>query len=636
MVGGNGITTRNSNNGNDNGGDGRGGKNGKMPYLPNSLRRRGGDEATMARNRERFLQRKLDRAAAVRQAQDQDKEGGWLGYAMRRWGDETGLGATTTATAGAGAMRGRGGHLRELGDRFHTTHDGGHRMMMGMMGRGDGQPDFDDQFYVPRGSAGLHLPTPIIVVGMPKSGTTSIFSYFKCGGQLASHFACNNHYTVNETAPESMQKEIMRGMVQPEAWRNCRLPAPTVQNVQSNADAHIATTDDEDALEREKRHAARSIDSGRFPLCSVCIERNILRGKPPLEGCGAYDIWAEIDSAEHPLPSLLAREQEIAREKREADDEDDESGPIDEGEGGQDEHEAADSEEENAGGGDVRPLCSYPQITHLEEIHAAYPNATFILNLRPVDNWIKSISKWSGDKRRTKGGYVRQVLTQCNLPGFPSGMGKPDEEMEVFYNDHSRRIRDFVKDHPSHALVEVDIEAEDAGQTLQESFGVSHHCWKVRNASPEKRGAFAGGQRLRDAFLDIRGKEILGRRKGSNKSHRRKKAKVRNMHTVSEPSETAQIEQNAGSFHKKRQRQPSDEKKSREGNGDMIDTNNDGVDDREAVQMRHLTREERQRIMRERVKKRMGALDQFRDRRNYPICEDLEDIFPVHIELESR
>lgn len=30
-------------------------------------------------------------------------------------GDETGLGATTTTTAGAGAMRGRGGHLRELG-----------------------------------------------------------------------------------------------------------------------------------------------------------------------------------------------------------------------------------------------------------------------------------------------------------------------------------------------------------------------------------------------------------------------------------------------------------------------------------------------------------------------------------------
>ena len=650
VVGGN----RNGNNNNNNSGGGRRGdarasnsRNQKMPYLPNSLRQQeqiargrrgfGGDEATRARNRERFLQRKLDRAAA-RRAQENNEGtgggGGWLGYALRRWTDETGLGA---ADGGADAVRGRGGHLRELGDRFHDTHDalggGGHRtMMMGRMGRGDGDAgaDVDDRFYVPRGSAGLHLPTPVVVVGMPKSGTTSIFSYFKCGGQLASHFACNNHYTVNETAPESMQKELMRDMVQPESWRNCRLPAQTtVQNAQSNAD--IDTADDEHAMEREKRHAARSIDSGRFPLCSVCIERNILRGKPPLEGCGAYDIWAEIDSAEHPLPSLLAREQEIAREEREADEEGDESTVT--GEDGDGQDEAADVEvEENAGGADVRPLCSYPQITRLEEIHEAYPNATFILNLRPVDNWIKSISKWSGDKRRTKGGYLRQVLTQCDLPGFPSGMGETDEEMEDFYNGHSRRIRDFVKDYPSHALVEVDIEAEDAGQILQESFGVSHHCWKVRNASPEKRGAFAGGQRLRDVFLDLRGKEVLGKRKRSNKSHRRKRAKVRNMHTVSEPSETVPIhaERNAqGTSHTKRQRQLSDENKSREGNGDIIDTNGEDEGDREAVQMRHLTREERQRIMRERVKKRMGALDQFRDRRNYPICEDLEDIFPV-------
>ena len=45
----------------------------------------------------------------------------------------------------------------------------------------------------------------------------------------------------------------------------------------------------------------------------------------------------------------------------------------------------------------------------------------------------------------------------------------------------------------------------------------------------------------------------------------------------------------------------------------------------------HMTRDERQRVMRERMKKRMGVLDQFRDRRNYPVCEDLEDIFPVGI-----
>jgi len=495
-----------------------------------------------------------------------------------------------------------------------------------------------DRYHVPGGSRGLRLPAPVVVVGMPKSGTTSIFSYFKCGGQLASHFACNNHHTVNETAPEGLLEELGArddAAVPPEPWRNCRLPAQAgiaetaantnVLNVfaekqdndNDNAEKSI-DINDEDAAEKGRRHAARSIDSGRFPLCSVCIERNVLRRRPPFEGCGVYDVWAEIDSAEHPLPSLLAREQEVAREEREDADEagDELLGSTATDGNGEDygRQDEADAEEEEIDGADVRPLCSYPQITHLEEIHAAYPNATFILNLRPVDNWIKSISKWSGDKRRTKGGYLRQVLTQCDLPDFPSGVGKTDEEMEAFYSGHSRRIRDFVREHPSHALVEVDIEAEDAGQILQNSFGVSHHCWKVRNASPEKRGAFAGGQRLRDAFLDLKSAEVLGkrRRRDPSKSHRRKRlarrADVQNALAVSTLSEA---EKQGG----KQSLKASDETESRRG--------------REVVQMRHMTREERQRIMRDRVKKRMGALDQYRDRRNYPICEDVEDIFPI-------
>ena len=284
---------------------------------------------------------------------------------------------------------------------------------------------------------------------------------------------------------------------------------------------------------------------------------------------------------------------------------------------------AKEDEEEEIGGVDVRPLCSFPQITHLEEIHAAYPNATFILNLRPVDNWIKSISKWSGDKRRTKGGYLRQALTQCDLPGFPSGVGKTDEELVTFYQDHSRRIRDFVKDHPSHALVEVDIEAEDAGKRMQQRFGVSHHCWKLRNASPEKRGAtLDSGQRLREAFL--KGAEALGEKRRSKSRRRRKE--IMQVPTTSENEVDAR-----GASHKRRQKQSGEENKSKDGQEGEKGGGEEGGD--EAVS--HMTRDERQRVMRERMKKRMGVLDQFRDRRNYPVCEDLEDIFPVHVGIPS-
>lgn len=42
----------------------------------------------------------------------------------------------------------------------------------------------------------------------------------------------------------------------------------------------------------------------------------------------------------------------------------------------------------------------------------------------------------------------------------------------------------------------------------------------------------------------------------------------------------------------------------------------------------HMSREERQRGMRNMLKKRVGALDTWRDRRKYPVCEGIDDIFP--------
>lgn len=36
-----------------------------------------------------------------------------------------------------------------------------------------------------------------------------------------------------------------------------------------------------------------------------------------------------------------------------------------------------------------------PQHHQLDAIHRQYPNATFVLNFRPVDAWIASVLKWS-------------------------------------------------------------------------------------------------------------------------------------------------------------------------------------------------------------------------------------------------
>ena len=258
----------------------------------------------------------------------------------------------------------------------------------------------------------LKLPTPVIVMGMPKVGTTSITAYFRCGNIKASHFSCEVNDNDDLTRP----------------WRNCLLP---------------------------KGAGGRGSDASRAPLCAVCIERNVLRGRPPLEGCGDYDVWGELDSAEHPLPLIRHNEEDNTKEANQDDDD------------------------------SVQPLCSFPQITHLDEIHAAYPNSTFILNMRPVENWIRSISKWKPTPNRmAEKGYLRRVLAKCDLPAFSSGVGETDEELALFYNAHSDRIRSFVRKYNSHALVEIDIESDSAGRKLEEKFGINHQCWGKQNSAP--------------------------------------------------------------------------------------------------------------------------------------------------------
>ena len=272
-------------------------------------------------------------------------------------------------------------------------------------------------------TAKLKLPTPIIVMGLPKSGTTSISAYFRCGRIASSHFSC-------EVAEEDAGSEE-DGV---DSRRNCRLP-PTL-----------------------------GTDAGSFPLCAVCVERNILQGRSPLEGCGPYDVFAELDSAEHPLPSASSSKRHLRSW-------------------------SSWSRLLSASASDVQPLCSYPQITHLDAIHDAYPNATFILNTRPAGHWVRSISKWSAngnDKQKEGVGYLRQVLTKCDLPGLPAGIGSRDEELASFYKTHSRRIQNFVHKHPSHALIEIDIEADETAVIMEEAFGISSECWNQHNPTVRK------------------------------------------------------------------------------------------------------------------------------------------------------
>mmetsp|Transcript_4625 Transcript_4625/g.12997 ORF Transcript_4625/g.12997 Transcript_4625/m.12997 type:complete len:106 (-) Transcript_4625:510-827(-) len=102
-------------------------------------------------------------------------------------------------------------------------------------------------------------------------------------------------------------------------------------------------------------------------------------------------------------------------------------------------------------------------------------------------------------------GYLRQVLTRCDFPGLPAGKGEDDADLKAFYDGHYQRVRYFVHRHPSHALVEVNIEEAVAGKVVEEAFGILSECWTVRNASSGAGGGWHGRHDRLKALL-------LGRR----------------------------------------------------------------------------------------------------------------------------
>jgi hypothetical protein len=116
-----------------------------------------------------------------------------------------------------------------------------------------------------------------------------------------------------------------------------------------------------------------------------------------------------------------------------------------------------------------------PQWRFVKEIHENFPNATWILNLRNPRAWLNSVDRWKDLRQR--------FIDHPAKPEFPAGKGEKDEEMMEFYELQAQRIREFVKEHPSHTLVEVQIDSPEAGQVMEDAFGISKTCWGNKNVN---------------------------------------------------------------------------------------------------------------------------------------------------------
>ena len=160
--------------------------------------------------------------------------------------------------------------------------------------------------------------------------------------------------------------------------------------------------------------------AGETEFCGHCVRRNLEANLPPLSECGGYQVFAQMD------------------------------GPWDGGE-----------------------ECNLPQVSDLYNLHAAYPNATFVLPLMAAEKWVDSITAWFPE------GRLRGQFSRCNLPLCPEPCVDNNAKFAAFYEHHAASVRKFVAKYPSHKLIEINLEGDKkaVGSKLAAATGLPAKCW---------------------------------------------------------------------------------------------------------------------------------------------------------------
>lgn len=129
--------------------------------------------------------------------------------------------------------------------------------------------------------------------------------------------------------------------------------------------------------------------------------------------------------------------------------------------------------------------CAYPQIQFLDEIHQEFPTATLILNFRPVLDWIASARHWK---------QMTWRWSQCSIPGstcIASQRTKKNGystctnvDLSLWWCSHVQHIRTFVKEYPSHKLIELDLyNQKESSHLMAQLFQSNETCWGHANAN---------------------------------------------------------------------------------------------------------------------------------------------------------
>ncbi|KAL7479981.1 hypothetical protein ACHAW6_005696 [Cyclotella cf. meneghiniana] len=160
-------------------------------------------------------------------------------------------------------------------------------------------------------------------------------------------------------------------------------------------------------------------------LCSDCTQESVQMGLPPLTQCNDVDAYTQLDNGRF-----------------------------------------------------------FPQIELLEELVKGYPQATFFLTFRKMENWYQSLSNWPPN--RTKHYPLTQRFLSINVTGLPKDLGNDIFAFSKWHCHHVERVRSLIAKYPSHSLVEIDIEDAMTGNYLEKLFGIHKSCFGQKNVHAQQ------------------------------------------------------------------------------------------------------------------------------------------------------
>jgi len=272
----------------------------------------------------------------------------------------------------------------------------------------------------------LRLPKPIINVGFPKAGTSSIFSFFRCNGLKAQHWLCCD--------PQDNPKSTLRNK-----------------------------------------------------LMSRCILENLITKSPILGGCGDYDVYTEINGPrqfrdyDHRTlledGRLLTSQDSVTMKLRIFFPQHHHLEEI---------HEQypnatliLNKRSVKSWIDSVLAWNNHLQFQILNEFFEQ--NSTRFLFENAADEKRDGSRKYHPIHGNVKDDDFHPSVNMETPHRFrttvPFTGSTARTHLETLYHYHMRYVRDFAAKHPSHALVEVDIADENAGATLAHAFGLKEECW---------------------------------------------------------------------------------------------------------------------------------------------------------------